>query len=299
MAIDYEKVQTLLNQIEAEVKNGKVLVKRKPTNIFQKLFGVKPQSLRLPLRRLRVKKELGDEVIAWSYYVVNNEDLDTDAAKNLLDSRLASLGLQTGPGSLTNDNDGSVLSFWKIKEQSSHQETHQANKKNLSRPGSPLSTEELISMLSSPDAKTRREAALELGKRKDPQTVSPLATALLKETNYQDYVLEGMINALGDIGGQEAAEALAESLIRHTRHEARGTLEDKVLSKMGHCAVEPLIRVLKSDSVKARWRAAWALAEIKDVSAGEALREALKKYPDEGAGREALRGLEALKKISG
>ena len=76
-----------------------------------------------------------------------------------------------------------------------------------------MDTEELINMLSSSDTYIRGEAARQLGYRRDHRAVAPLATALLKERDYQNDTLQSMIQALGEIGGVEAAEALAESLI--------------------------------------------------------------------------------------
>jgi hypothetical protein len=94
--IDYPALDALLRKIEAEVQSGR------PS---------------LPLRRLRVKEEgpFG-KVIAWSHAGTHNEDLDPKAARSLLDSRLVQLGLRTGPGSVTSDDDGSVLQFWDIEE---------------------------------------------------------------------------------------------------------------------------------------------------------------------------------------
>lgn len=91
--IDYAGLDILLSKMESEIRNG----------------------AKFPIHRLRVKNEGSfGKVIAWSY--IGDKDLDTNAAERLLDSRLATLGLRTGSGTVTSDDDGSVMSFWRIQE---------------------------------------------------------------------------------------------------------------------------------------------------------------------------------------
>jgi hypothetical protein len=89
------KLARTLSQIEAEVRQEGVL----------------------PIKQLRVKqdKALNQKVIAWSFVSRPEKDLDYKKARAIIDHHIGYLGLKTGPGGLTEDEDGSELWFWDIE----------------------------------------------------------------------------------------------------------------------------------------------------------------------------------------
>ena len=97
--IDYEAIDGVLSTLETEVKSGTLR---------------DSSGTPLHVRRLRIREEgQFGRVVGWSY---TGGDVDLDAARALVDLRIASLGVRTGPGAVTSDTDGGVLYFWDIKE---------------------------------------------------------------------------------------------------------------------------------------------------------------------------------------
>lgn len=114
--IPYEHLNILLSQLETELKTA--ATRRNPLSGLAKFLGRSSLSYALPVHSLRVTEVLGELVIAWSYFVLNNVDLDMEAATRLLNERIASLALHTAPGGLTSDDDGAVLIWWGIQPNS-------------------------------------------------------------------------------------------------------------------------------------------------------------------------------------
>jgi hypothetical protein len=68
-------------------------------------------SRNLPVGRLRVKREQGENVIAWS-----GDSPSVSAAEEFLAPRLANIGIRlSGSAAHTQDDDGSVMMFWSFR----------------------------------------------------------------------------------------------------------------------------------------------------------------------------------------
>jgi bilin biosynthesis protein len=101
----------------------------------------------------------------------------------------------------------------------------------------------IIKGLERPGVQTLSEAADLLGRMGNPQAVAPLAAALHSAPSYERGYI---VKALGQIGGEQAAEALAEALqYQEVRPAAARWLE-----ALGDVAVAPLIAVLGNKDVR-------------------------------------------------
>jgi HEAT repeat protein len=116
----------------------------------------------------------------------------------------------------------------------------------------------LIKALGDKDWQVRSTAAWALGEIKDPEAVIPL-TKKLKDKDKE--VVIKTIDALRAIGDPRAAKALVDIL------SEKGEIRYKAVWALGEMreptAVEPLTRVLKDSDWRVQKKAAWALKRIK------------------------------------
>lgn len=129
----------------------------------------------------------------------------------------------------------------------------------------------LIQKLKDKESDVRSEAAMALGKIKDPRAVEPLIAAL-KDVNPD--VRRIAAEALGEINDARAVEPLIAALrgeLGDVQKRAAGSL-----AKIGAPAVKPLIATLKDKDPNVRKVVAHVLEEINDARAVKPLIDALK-----------------------
>ncbi|MGR3309393.1 MAG: HEAT repeat domain-containing protein [Candidatus Brocadiales bacterium] len=145
--------------------------------------------------------------------------------------------------------------------------------KTLAKIGEPA-LQSLIDALKDKYSSARKNAAVALGKIKNPRIIEPLIAALKdKDSDVRSNAVE-ILRETGKMALQLLIAALKDedSYIRGNAALVLGKIKDPRV-------VEPLITSLEDDDSNVRGNAAWALGEIKDVRAVEPLIAALK---DEG-----------------
>jgi hypothetical protein len=185
-------------------------------NLLASLEAELRSSGKLPMRRLRVKQELGADVIGWSGGV------ETSAAEQFLAPRLAAIGIRlSGSAVHTEDDDGSVLAFWrfgKVPTPSSDPREEAEVERLLALSGEAakaeagkLAQEERFDVLAL-WMRASRYVAIPfnvLRETQNPKAAQPLI-ALLGDP---DSDIRGRAaGALGPLGGEQAAQALCSIL---------------------------------------------------------------------------------------
>ena len=197
---DAAALDRLLADIEKELKASRTLI----------------------VRRLRRDRKLGDQVICWSYPEVQGKDLDYKAAEKLLTSRLAPIGVGLdGSPMFSSDDDGCTLVIWPYGHvrysdappqfrreieslEKIDSEAQKSEAKRLAKSGQfPL----LVAWLC--EAAYKGIPAGVLRESKDA-TAAALLIRLLRSP-YPD-IRARAADALGPLGGEEAARALCSLL---------------------------------------------------------------------------------------
>ena len=143
----------------------------------------------------------------------------------------------------------------------------------LGRLGDRRALEPLLEALRQPDETLQASAATALGMLGDQRAIGPLVDATLKNTS--EKVSEQAAEALGQLGGPSAADALIVSL-----QDKSATTRRRAIRALGKLrdprAVEPLAATAKDQDVGVREAAVKALSQLKDPRTIEALLGALK-----------------------
>lgn len=250
-AMHNEQLQSLLASLEAELHSSR----------------------KLPVGRLRVKCELGSNVIAWSGHTPR-----TAEAEEFLGPCLATIGIRLlGGAAHTQDDDGSVLMFWRFRN---------------APPALPSQTEtEVRRLLALPAVaaaaeakKLAQEENFELlvawllehrffGPGTGPYNVlrescSPKAaeTLIALLDNPDPDIRERVAEILGPLGGERAASALSSIL-----HKASGGELRAITSALGRLAwkgaVDPLMTAL--NGANERFAMTSLVSALRQCGAGE------------------------------
>lgn len=146
----------------------------------------------------------------------------------------------------------------------------------LGRINDPAAVPGLLIAVEHPSEPVRLGAARALGMMQVEAAVEPLRAMLLQGEGLEVSVAG---EALGDIGGPAATEALLTALA-DPRPTARWHAAMAALERIGEPAVAPLVAILDSQDAHARRNAAEALGWIGSSSSTEALAHALRKDGD-------------------
>jgi len=141
------------------------------------------------------------------------------------------------------------------------------------------------------DARVREMIAWALAETGARSGTAALTSALRRDED--DNVRETAAWALADLGDRSAVDALGSAAENDRSSRVRGTAAWAIGQLHGNGTKAPsgLLKVLKDDSDDARLKAAWALGQVGDASAVDAIRDALKVEKSSQVRRGLIRAL--------
>jgi HEAT repeat protein len=141
------------------------------------------------------------------------------------------------------------------------------------------------------DARVREMIAWALAETGARSGTAALTSALRRDED--DDVRETAAWALADLGDRSAVDALGSAAESDRSSRVRGTAAWAIGQLHGNGTKAPsgLLKVLKDDSDDARLKAAWALGQVGDASAVDAIRDALKVEKSSQVRRGLIRAL--------